>query len=178
MNALCNALLLASLIVSSSASAQSVHVQKGLELFGQQRYGEALQEFEAARNLSPENPGIENALVITITKLGRVPEANQHYLNAIRWNAKFGDAHKNLGFNFLGAGQYAPAERELRTALALARDDPFAHFYLAMLYLATSRDKEVTDEVQPSWSVLGSDPKVSYQIAKACLRSDQIEKAM
>jgi tetratricopeptide (TPR) repeat protein len=178
MNALCSAFLLASLIISSSAPAQSVHVQKGLELFGQQRYGEALQEFEAARSLSPENPAIENALGITKTKLGKVPEANQHYLNAIRWNPKFEDAHKNLGFNFLGAGQYAPAERELRTAVALAPDDPFAHFYLAMLYLATSRDREVTDEVQPSRPVLGSDPTVSYQIAKACLRADQIEKAM
>ena len=103
MNALCKAFLLASLVISSSASAQSFHVRKGLELFQKQLYAEALQEFEAARSLSPENPAIENALGITKTKLGRVPEANQHYLNAIRWNPKLEDAHKNLGFNFLAA---------------------------------------------------------------------------
>jgi tetratricopeptide (TPR) repeat protein len=177
VKALGGALLLAALAISSNALAQPSHVRKGLDLFQQKRYAEALQEFEVARIASPTSAAIENALGITTTKLGRVPEANEHYLNAIHLDPKLADAHKNLGLNYLGAHQYALAERESKTAIALAPDDPFAHFYLAMLYLATSRYREVASEVQPSWPVLGSDPAVSFEIAKACVRADQIATA-
>jgi tetratricopeptide (TPR) repeat protein len=172
------ALILMLVFVCLGIAAQSTEVEKGLELFRQQRYAEALHEFDAASFSHPGNAVIENFRGIAATQLGRTDDANQYYGSAIRLNAKFEDPHKNLGFNYLNTRHYELAEQELKRALAIDARDPYAHFYLAMLYLATSNDKAVAEQVTPSWSLLGNDPDVSLQMAKACLRVDQVSHAL
>ncbi len=150
--------------------APDSRLQKGLELFRQERYTEALAEFEAAARAHPSNAAIENVLGITETKLGHIELANRHYQKAIRLDPKSAAAHKNLGFNYLGTKQYAEAETHLKTAVALDRADAFPHLYLAMLYLATARDKEAVEQLEPARPLLANDPAVAFDMAKACLR--------
>ncbi len=156
--------------------AQSRHLQQGLEYFKQQRYPEALQEFEQARSAYPTNPAIENVLGITSTKLNQLNQADQHYKKALALNPSFEDAHKNLGFNYLNEKQWKPAESELKSAIALAPNDPYPHFYLVMVYLATSRDRLAAQEAQPSLPLLRNDPDVAFNLTKACLRTNQFEQ--
>jgi protein O-GlcNAc transferase len=156
--------------ITLTNEATGGHVQKGLELFRQERYAEALTEFEAELRAHPSNAALENLLGITATKLGRLDEANQHYQKAIRLNPNLAAAHKNLGFNYLTGKQYAKAETQLKAALALEPADPFPQLYLAMLYLATARDQEAVERLAPSRALLENDPVVAFAMAKACLR--------
>ena len=151
---------------------QDVHVQRGLDLFRQQQFEAALQEFTEARKVQPRNAVIENLLGITDSKLNRITEADSHYKEAIHLDPKLPAPHKNLGFNYLTAGNYALAEHELNIALSLNQHDPFIHYYLASLYLATSRDQEAVKQLDPARSLLLNDPDNEFLMAKACLNSN------
>ncbi|MDQ2842558.1 MAG: tetratricopeptide repeat protein [Acidobacteriota bacterium] len=165
------------LVLHGLSFGQNAHLQKALELFQKEHYTEALQEFESARAAQPGNAAIENALGITETKLGRIEAANRHYLESIRLNSGFEEAHKNLAFNYLSSNQFGPAEKELNTALHLQPDDPYPHFYLVMLYLATSRDQQAVEQVKPSLPLLVNDRDTAFQLGKACFRMNRTDQA-
>src|SRR6202000_2073833 len=148
------ATLLAALVFSLMALGQADSLQLGLELFRQGKYEAALQQFEEARRRQPGNASIDNFIGITETKLGRMDEANKDYETAIRIAPKLAGPHTNLGFNYLSKKQYELAEKQLRTALALDGADPFTHYYLAVLYLTTARDKEALAHIEPAITLL------------------------
>ncbi len=93
---------------------------------------------------------IENMIGITETKLGRIQQANSAYKLAIHLNPKLPAPHKNLGFNYLNANSYSQAETELRSTLVLDETDPFVHYYLAILYLKTNRNKDAILHFRPA----------------------------
>ncbi len=157
---------------------QDVHLQRGLELFRQQQFEAALQELTKARQSERPNAVIENLIGITDSKLNRITEANSHYKEAIHLDPKLPAPHKNLGFNYLTAGNYALAEQELNTALSLNEQDPFIHYYLANLYLATSRDREAIRQLDPARSLLLNDPDNEFLMAKACLNSNDAAEGL
>ncbi len=164
-------LLLASMIFASTEIfAQTSALQLGLELFHQERYEAALQQFQDAAREHPTDASIRNFIGITETKLGRVEQANTDYQTAVRMDPKLPGPHKNLAFNYLSAGQYEPAEKQLKTALSLDPSDPFVHYYLAIVYLSTSRDREAIAQIAPAQSLLENDPQTAFLAAKACLR--------
>ena len=142
--------ILAPLLLSLAALGQADSLQRGLELFRQEKYEAALQQFEEARRLQPGDAAIDNFIGITETKLGRIDEANKDYETAIRIDPKLAGPHTNLGFNYLGKKQYELAEKQLKTALALDSADPFTHYYLAVLYLTTAREKEAIPHIEPA----------------------------
>jgi tetratricopeptide (TPR) repeat protein len=172
------AILLAPLVLSLMALGQADSLQRGLELFRQEKYEAALQQFEEARRLQPGNASIDNFIGITETKLGRMDEANKDYETAIRIDPKLAGPHTNLGFNFLSKKQYEPAEKQLRTALALDGADPFTHYYLAVLYLTTAREKDALPHIEPASALLESDPAAAALAIKACLASGAPAEAL
>ncbi len=158
-------------LLIASVYAQTDPMQQGAALFRQGHYEEALSEFRAARHMRPVDAALENFIGITESKLGRLNEANQDYQDAIRLNPKLPEAHKNLAFNYLQAAQYAPAETQLKIALALDGADPATHYYLVILYLSTQRDHEVVANLDAAQQFLKDDPETAVLALKACLRS-------
>src|ERR1700677_5252569 len=96
----CAAVILAPLVLSLAALGQADSLQRGIELFRQEKYDAALQQFEEARRLQPGNASIDNFIGITETKLGHIDAANQDYETAIRIDPKLAGPHTNLGFNY------------------------------------------------------------------------------
>ena len=172
------AILLAPLVLSLIALGQADSLQRGLDLFRQEKYEAALQQFEEARRLQPGNASIDNFIGITETKLGRIDEANKDYETAIRIAPKLAGPHTNLGFNYLSKKQYELAEKQLRMALALDSADPFTHYYLAVLYLTTARGKDALPHIEPAITLLENDPPAAVLAIKACLTSDAPAEAL
>ena len=168
----CVAITLTLIVLSLAALGQSDSLQRGLELFRQEKYEEALQQFQEARRLQPANASIDNFIGITETKLGRIDEANKDYETASRIDPKLAGPHTNLGFNYLSKKQYELSEKQLRTALALDSADPFTHYYLAVLYLTTAREKEAIPHIEPAITLLDNDPAAALLAIKACLTSN------
>jgi tetratricopeptide (TPR) repeat protein len=174
----CRAAILAPLVLSLAALGQADSLQRGLELFRQEKYEAALQQFEDARRLQPANAPIDNFIGITETKLGRIDEANKDYETASRIDPKLAGPHTNLGFNYLSKKQYELAEKQLRAALALDSTDPFTHYYLAVLYLTTAREQEAIPHIEPAATLLENDVPAALLAIKACLPSDAHAEAL
>jgi tetratricopeptide (TPR) repeat protein len=174
----CRAIILAPLVLSLAALGQADSLQRGLELFRQEKYEAALQQFEDARRSQPGNASIDNFIGITETKLGRIDEANKDYETASRIDPKLAGPHTNLGFNYLSKKQYALAEKQLRTALALDSTDPFTHYYLTVLYLTTAREQEAIPHMEPATTLLENDVPAALLAIKACLTSDAHAEAL
>jgi tetratricopeptide (TPR) repeat protein len=169
-------LSLAAVFVCLSASAQQItSLERGLELFRQEKYEAALQQFQDARRSRPADATLENFIGITETRLGRIDEANADYKTAIRLDPRLAGPHTNLGFNYLGKKQYELAETQLKAALALDGADPFAHYYLATLYLTTSREKDAIPHIKPAEALLENDSAAAVLAIAACLKFNSAE---
>ena len=120
-----------------SLTAQNTDLDEGVRLIREGHFDQALAKLEEAHRLAPRDATIENLLGITETQLNHPDKAASHYRNAIRLDPSQAAPHRNLGFNLLTAKQYGPAEPELREASRLNPNDPFAHYYLFLLALAT-----------------------------------------
>lgn len=178
MNFCLRLVALTPLLLSAAAFAQQTPLQRGLALFQQQRYEEALAQFEAAKQSHPSDAALENFIGITETRLGRVEQANRDYGIALRLDPKLADAHKNLGYNYIGTKQYELAEKELKTALSLEAADPFIHYYLAILYLTTSRGPQAIPHIKAAEAVLPNDSGTSLLAIHACLKENASEEGL
>src|SRR5579863_2111793 len=136
------ALAIPFLASACSLTAQNGALDDGVRLIREGHFDQALPKLEEAHRLAPRNATIENLLGITETQLHHPDKAADHYRNAIRLDPAQAAPHRNLGFNLLTAKQYGSAEPELREASRLDPGDPFAHYYLFLLALATHRDAE------------------------------------
>jgi tetratricopeptide (TPR) repeat protein len=164
--------------MAAGAQTQTPAFRKGVELFQQKQYEEALREFDQAERAEPGNAAIENALGLTDTKLNRIEEANRHYEKAIRLNPKAADPLRNLGVNYLDAKQYNAAEKELQLALAIEPGDDFSHYYLALVYLSLGRDEQAAAQAEPALKLLSNDPDAEFRMAQACLRAGHTEQGL
>jgi tetratricopeptide (TPR) repeat protein len=163
--------LLAALLVCLSAfGQQGSSLERGLELFRQEKYEAALQQFQDARRSRPADAALENFIGITETRLGRIDQANADYKTAIGLDPRLAGPHTNLGFNYFGKKQYELAEAQLKAALALDSADPFVHYYLATLYLTTSREKDAIPHIKPAEPLLENDPAAAVLAIAACLK--------
>ncbi len=160
------------------ASAQSTSLQRGVLSLQQGDYQSALRELKAASHDNPNDASIHNFIGISETQLGRIDDANQEYRTASRLDPNLAGPYKNLGFNYLNAGQYESAEAPLKTALSLNPTDPFVHYYLAILYLSTSRATEAIPQISPAQDFLGKDALNGMLAMKACLSSGHTDEAL
>jgi tetratricopeptide (TPR) repeat protein len=170
--------LAAMLICLPALAQQGSSLERGLELFRQEKYQAALQQFQDARRSRPADATLENFIGITETRLGRIDEANADYKTGIRLDPKLAGPHTNLGFNYLGKKQYELAEAQLKAALALDGADPFVHYYLATLYLTTSREKDAIPHIKPAEPLLDNDSAAAVLAIAACLNFNDSTEAM
>jgi tetratricopeptide (TPR) repeat protein len=158
------------LSMAISLNAQTTALDEGVQLIREGRFSDALVKLEQAHRIAPRNATIENLLGITETKLGHVDAANNHYRNAIRLDPSQAAPHRNLGFNLLTAKDYTQAGPELRAASRIDPKDPFGHYYLLLLALATDKDAEALEQASGADQLLDNDPEVVASLIEAEIR--------
>ncbi|HEY2470536.1 MAG TPA: tetratricopeptide repeat protein [Terracidiphilus sp.] len=172
-------LALAVLFLASACSltAQKGALEDGVRLIREGHFDQALTRLEEAHRLAPRDATIENLLGITETQLNRPAEAAIHYRNAIRLDPSQAAPHRNLGFNLLTAKQYGPAESELREASRLNADDPFAHYYLFLLALATNHDADALAQASHAEKLIENDLDAGVGLIEAEIRLGHVDEA-
>ncbi|MEI6355694.1 MAG: tetratricopeptide repeat protein [Verrucomicrobiota bacterium] len=93
-------------------------LSRGDELLRAGKATEAVPMLERAATELSEDPRAWNFLGLAYHAAGRPAEAQKAYLRALRANRDFFDAHYNLGALYVEQGEWAEAERSLRTFLA------------------------------------------------------------
>lgn len=153
-------------------------LQAGVELLRRGRFEDALRSFLAAERAQSKNAVLENLIGITETRLGRLDDANKHYGRSIELDSKLSDPHKNLGVNYLTVRQYDAAEKELNSALRPNGSDKFVHYYLALLYLATSKDAEAIVQSELAQSLVANDAETSVALTEVYLGMNRGREAL
>jgi protein O-GlcNAc transferase len=158
-------------------TAQNGALDDGVRLMREGHFDQALGRLEEAHRLAPRNATIENLLGITETQLSQADKAAIHYRNAIRLDPSQAQPHRNLGFNLLNAKQYDHAESELREASRLDSNDPFVHYYLLLLALATDHDADAFEQASHTGNLIENDPDAGAGLIEAEIRLGRVDQA-
>ena len=115
---------------SSESSFESVqqearaHINKGIEYYALGQYEKAIQSYDKAINLTPQNATIYNKRGVTRSALGQYGKAILSYDNAIRLDSEYGVAYYNRGSAFKALGNSIKAEQDFAKAEELGMSFP------------------------------------------------------
>jgi Flp pilus assembly protein TadD len=156
------------IVSSASVSAQTLPpFQQGLRALQQNHPAEALTALTSAEQDNPHDAAIRNFRGIALAQLGRKDEAAAEYREAIRLNPQMADAYRNLGYLEWTERHAEAARAALNKSLALAPDDPFAHYYLARVELDLADYPNAAGHLDKSRSVWPQDGEFLLQAAAA-----------
>lgn len=115
------------------------HNQRGVELFGEQKYGEALEEFEAASGESPDREEIVFNVLNTLLTMGydalsqnNYDEARDVFGRALDYDPNDPFAQKALGITSLLQESYEDATHHLELAFEASEDEADREVLLAL----------------------------------------------
>ena len=112
-------------------------MRQGSVLMQQARYEQAIEAFEQADQIAPNNATVHNMLGLCSLRLGTFDEALTSFDRALRIIPGFTDARNNRGVTYLAMGQYHLAEVDF---IAVLGDATYPHrkqvfFNLGLTYL-------------------------------------------
>ncbi len=111
---------------SPSQTPAEEHNARGMHLYEQEEYEEAVREFEAALDLAPGTPLFHCNLGVAYAELGRDDEALEEYQTAIRLAPNDPTAYLNLGYFFSERENAGEARRAWEKTIALSPNSPEA----------------------------------------------------
>ena len=129
-----------------------VHLDFGKVFEAQGDFDRAAQEYQDALAVA-ESKGRERftatdralahrRLAAALDRLGRFPQAEEHYRKAIKLSPKDSRVWNDVGYSHYLRGQWADAERALKTALKLAPADARIRTNLGLTLAAAGRSQE------------------------------------
>jgi tetratricopeptide (TPR) repeat protein len=112
-------------------------MRQGSVLMQQTRYEQAIEAFEQADRIAPNNATVHNMLGLCSLRLGTFDDALTSFDHALRLIPGFTDARNNRGVTYLAMGQYHLAEVDF---IAVLGDSTYPHrkqvyFNLGLTYL-------------------------------------------
>jgi serine/threonine protein kinase/tetratricopeptide (TPR) repeat protein len=126
----------------------ALHVSRGMLLYDQGKYGDAVAELLLAERQNPAHYAAALDLARVYEKLDRPGDAAEHLARALRADppaAVLADYHTGRARERLAAGRYEDAADEARAALARQADRTFALGVLGEALLGLRRDAEAID---------------------------------
>jgi peptidoglycan/xylan/chitin deacetylase (PgdA/CDA1 family)/uncharacterized caspase-like protein len=102
------------------------HIDRGVVLFRERRYGDAQKEFLEALRLSPSNALAANNVGYTYAKMEQYDEAVKWFAKTLELDPRRAIAHANLGDSYLALGRTADARQQFETYLELQPSAKYA----------------------------------------------------
>jgi tetratricopeptide (TPR) repeat protein len=125
-------------------------------------YLRALEQYEAANALAPDNIEILLKLGNALISLGRYEQAEREFRRAQKLDPSRADVFVHAGILQFKRGLYLQADLELKKALELRPDDPLAHFYRGECLNQLSRVDEALDALQRSVQLQPTNARAYY----------------
>jgi tetratricopeptide (TPR) repeat protein len=107
---------------------------------------DAKKEFQQELEIDPNNAGAEYVLGELSRQAQQWDEAIQHFSQAAKLDAGFGDAFLGLGSTLISQKKFADAVSPLEKAVKLEPQNPAAHYNLATAYVRTGRKQDADKE--------------------------------
>jgi tetratricopeptide (TPR) repeat protein len=109
---------------------------------------DAKKEFQQELEIDPNNAGAEYVLGELARQAQQWDEAVQHFSQAAKLDAGFGDAFLGLGSTLISQKKFADAVTPLEKAVKLEPQNPAAHYNLATAYVRIGRKQDADKEFE------------------------------
>jgi len=168
----------------SEKLAPPVHVTLGIIYRNTGKYEEAIEEFQKALQLDPENSDAYRELAGAFEKFGRLEEAEAAYKKAIELKPDYWAGHSHLGAYYYYQARYSEAEKMWRKVTELTPDNVRGYYNLGALYqLMDRRDLAITMlkrsiDIKPSWVAASNLGTLYFMEGNYTLAMRMFEKAI
>jgi tetratricopeptide (TPR) repeat protein len=157
------------------ASARDAY-RRALELQASGDHAGALSLLWDAAGRAPRDPDIQNGLGEALERVGALDAAIMAYRGALAVRPAFRKASKSLILALVKAGRSPEAVDHARTIVAMARDDPDAHFTLGLAW----SELDVDAAIESFHRALALQPRhalARYNLALVLKRADRLAEA-
>jgi tetratricopeptide (TPR) repeat protein len=151
-------------------------MDKAMNLQEDRHYGEALEIWQKAVKLDPNDARIHNDLAANLYFQGDIPDAIQHLRVALRINPSLVESHYNLGAYLVQQGHPDQAIPELEKTLELNPHFPSGEDTLAGAYGALGEDADSVDHWRKA--LVQAPDSVIARIGEARILSSSHEDAV
>ncbi|MEE9615009.1 MAG: tetratricopeptide repeat protein [Thermodesulfobacteriota bacterium] len=114
-------------------AAQELHA-KGLKLYKEERYGDAIEAWLEEAELDPGDANILNNIGIAYRSLKDKKKAIEYHKKAIELNPNFGKAYQSLGLAYHKIRGARERTKAFSKAAELNYDPAYSYFYLALAH--------------------------------------------
>ncbi len=145
------------------------HMRQGDTYFEQGAYTQALEAYNAAIALDPEQPEAYNSRGSTSMHLGQYEQAIADYSQAIALDATYVDAYYNRGLAYSETGAYDQAIADYSQAITLAPNDPLFFNARGIAYDAKGAYQRAIDDYTQALTL---DPAYAFAYYNRALAYD------
>jgi tetratricopeptide (TPR) repeat protein len=124
------------------------HYNLGAVLQSRGKLDEAIEQYNAALGIRPQDATVNNALGAAFLSEGHPDQAISYLRTAEQLRPEYFDAHYNLGNALASAGDFRAAEDQFATAVRLKPDDADAHANLGSAYAELGQLTEAKAEFE------------------------------
>ncbi len=131
------------LLFTVSASANyELNINKGIALYLEKNYEEAISILKLAVQENPESPVANQLLGLSYFQLENFPESINYLKTAKDLDPSIENIQLDLGNSYLKAGKYSEAKDQLREYLSSNPESGIGYYYLGYAQLLSSDYKE------------------------------------
>jgi tetratricopeptide (TPR) repeat protein len=127
---------------------------------------------------SPQKARPYKALGTAYAEQGRLDEAIQAFLTALRLNENYAKVHTNLGVAYYKKGKIPQAISEFKRAIELNERDALAYYNLANIFTDQGRWDDAIAAYQKAVEILPVEPMVRHNLAYALNRKGMRQEAI
>ena len=145
-------------LLASVGRYAEAHYDVGTACLQVGRVQDAIEQFEQALRLKPDDAKAHNNLGNALLQSGNTGEATRHYQQALLIQPDYADAHNNLAGVLLNTGSVQEAIAHYEQALRLNPDLAEARYNLGLVLLQQGRVPEAVEQLdhalrlKPDWA--------------------------
>jgi len=126
----------------------------------------------------PNNPRAHSSVGIAIGRLGRFPEAIEHFEQALRLKPDYADADNNLGTALLQEGKVEEAIKHFEQALRIGPNDAHVHFNLGVALEEAGKREEAIEQYQQALRIDPEFAQAHDNLGNALFETGRLEEAV
>jgi Flp pilus assembly protein TadD len=153
--------------IQHNAYAFEAHDNLGNVLIQTGRVSEAIEQYEQALKINPDDAKAHYNLGTAFGRTGRVSEAIEQLQRAVKIKPDYAKAHMNLGNALMLTGRVPEAIEQFEQALKFKPDDPYAHVNFGNALMLTGRVSEAIEQFEQALKIKPDNPYARNNLAKA-----------
>ncbi|HVM59723.1 MAG TPA: tetratricopeptide repeat protein [Verrucomicrobiae bacterium] len=165
-------------LLASVERCAEADFRTGVALYEAGKVREAVQEYEQALRLDPDNVEAHNNLGNNLLRSGKIQEAIGQYEQTLRLKPDFAEAHDNLGLARQESGNISEAMEQYEQAFRLQPDKAMAHVDFGIALERTGKLREAIGHYEEALRIEPDSAEAHYNMGIALARLGRTSEAI